>query len=126
MAATAKTRAAGSRNSVSTWFYVNGYGLPSILQQPYVIGAFGWAISGWVVGRLHRPYALSMVLSTGTAIALLSGGGLVWGALNQPGELATLVAMYVRLLGALLLPFAIGGMFSARRSANSPVHGPVG
>ena len=71
---------------LARWFYVNGYSVPAVLQSNVVAVALGWAISGWLVGRFHRPHGISMVLVCSVAAVTLGFGQVGWWALTARGE----------------------------------------
>jgi hypothetical protein len=44
------------------WFWLNGYGLPDVLQHPLVQGATACALSGWIVGRFSRGGVMGVLV----------------------------------------------------------------
>jgi hypothetical protein len=91
------------------WFYLNGYGFPRWFG-PLHAQAVMFALSGWIVGRTHRRYGISMVLAYAVFTACANSINLVRGtAVPHPFYPMTQLVLILFLLYPLSV--LLGGLW---------------
>jgi hypothetical protein len=108
---------------LTDWFYVHDIDPPAFVVRhaPDIVAAWlGTLAIGWIVGRLHRPQAASLVLVFCVTMPLPAVAALLWRLIVTPGlDAAPLVFLYYAnaflfMVPHVYVPTLLGGLWATR------------